>query len=74
MNPDRRAMEKVAEIEAAVHDLCQPLTVLQCRLELGLLQGSQEATYAAAVQGIQECRRMNAALETIRMLLGGFVA
>ena len=27
----------------ALHDLCQPLTVLQCKLELSLLDGGDEA-------------------------------
>ena len=27
------------EIESELHDLCQPLTTLQCRLELGLMCG-----------------------------------
>ena len=26
-------------MEVALHDLCQPLTVLQCKLELGLMSG-----------------------------------
>ena len=47
------------EIEAELHDLCQPLTALHCRLELGKFAGDPEAL-REAVDG--------ALVETVRMI------
>ncbi len=38
------------EMESRLHDLCQPLTTLQCRLELGQLCGD-EVSLMEAVEG-----------------------
>ena len=65
----RRAEEMISGIEVALHDLCQPLTVLQCKLELSLLNGSEAATHAAVVDGLHECRRLNAVVKTMRELV-----
>jgi hypothetical protein len=65
----RRAEEMISGIEVALHDLCQPLTVLQCKLELSLLNGSEGATHAAVVDGLHECRRLNAVVKTMRELV-----
>jgi signal transduction histidine kinase len=67
----QRAEEMMAGIEVALHDLCQPLTVLQCKLELGLLQGGEEAIHSAVVDGLRECRRLNAVVKTMRELVEG---
>lgn len=56
-------------IEGALHELCQPLTVLRCKLELGMLKGGPEAMHEAMVDGVQECRRLNTAVETMRELV-----
>ena len=56
-------------MEVALHDLCQPLTVLQCKLELGLMKGGEEATQAAVVEGLRECKRLNAAVAMMRNLM-----
>jgi hypothetical protein len=65
----QRTEEMITGMEVALHDLCQPLTVLQCKLELGLLKGGEEATHAAVVDGLHECKRMNAVVETMRELV-----
>jgi hypothetical protein len=59
----------IAGMEVALHDLCQPLTVLQCKLELGLMKGGEEATQAAIVEGLRECKRLNAAVAMMRNLM-----
>ncbi len=41
-----------------LHDLCQPLTALQCRLELGGMLGRSEALEEAVKGGLEETRRM----------------
>ncbi|WP_213803368.1 hypothetical protein [Granulicella sp. dw_53] len=56
-------------IEVALHELSQPLTVLQCRLELGLMDGSGKATHEAVEHALLECRRVNAAVSTMRELV-----
>ena len=57
-----------AGMEVALHDLCQPLTVLQCKLELGLLKGGEEAVHEAVRDGLRECKRLNAAVMTLRQI------
>ena len=48
----------IEKISQALHDLCQPLTTLQCRLEIAQMSGSPE-DYRDAVQlGMVECDRM----------------
>jgi hypothetical protein len=41
-----------------LHDLCQPLTALQCRLEMGRMLGHPEALEEAVKGGLEETRRM----------------
>ena len=41
-----------------LHDLCQPLTALQCRLEMGRMLGYPEALEEAVKGGLEETRRM----------------
>jgi hypothetical protein len=48
-------MEK---INHALHDLCQPLTTLQCRLEIAQMTGTPEDYRDAVVLGLAECDRM----------------
>lgn len=64
-----RVEEMFVGMEVALHDLCQPLTVLQCKLELGLLKGGEEAIEAAARDGLKECKRLNAVVMTMRELI-----
>jgi hypothetical protein len=45
-------------ISQALHDLCQPLTTLQCRLEIAQLNGSQEDYREAVKLGLVECERL----------------
>jgi signal transduction histidine kinase len=61
--------ETFTGIEVALHDFCQPLTVLQCKLEMGLLKGGEEATHAAVIDGLRECKRLNAVVTTMRDLM-----
>jgi hypothetical protein len=68
MRGDKRR-EVVSGIEVALHGLCQPLTVLHCKLELGLMSGDPEAMRQAIEDGIRECVRSNAAVATMRDLV-----
>ena len=52
-----------------LHGLCQPLTVLQCRLALGELNGEPEAMRTAIAEALGECGRMNQAVGAMREML-----
>ncbi len=49
--------------------MCQPLTVLQCRLELGMFHGEPDAMRDALTQGMRECQRLNEAVAKMRQLV-----
>jgi hypothetical protein len=59
----------VERIDVALHGLCQPLTVLQCRLAMGELLGEPDAMREAIREGLQECARMNQTVGTMRAML-----
>jgi hypothetical protein len=59
----------VERMDVALHSLCQPLTVLQCRLAMGELIGEPDAMREAIREGLQECERMNLTVGTIREML-----
>ena len=59
----------VERIDAALHGLCQPLTVLQCRLAMGELIGEPDAMREAIREGLQECARLNRTVGTMREVL-----
>jgi hypothetical protein len=54
---------------AELHDLCQPLTALQCRLELGRLQNHEGALVEAVDASLKETSRMFEAIARIRQRL-----
>jgi hypothetical protein len=62
-------MDLVKGIDVALHGLCQPLTVLQCRLAMGDLLGDPNAMRDAIREGLEECARMNQTVGTMRAML-----
>jgi hypothetical protein len=52
---DVDAMERISE---ALHSLCQPLTTLQCRLEMADLIGTMEGYKEAVTHALAECTRL----------------
>ena len=46
------------EIERELHDLCQPLTTLQCRLELGQMCGDETSLMEAVEGALQETTKL----------------
>lgn len=58
-------------LHSALHDLCQPLTTLQCRLELATLTRTPEAYREAVESGLAECHRLVKAVEIMRETLRG---
>jgi hypothetical protein len=67
-------IELVERIDVALHGLCQPLTVLQCRLAMGELIGEPDAMREAIREGLQECRRLNQTVGTMRAILQQVIA
>jgi hypothetical protein len=59
----------VERIDLALHGLCQPLTVLQCRLAMGELIGDADAMREAIRESLEECARMNKTVGTMRAML-----
>lgn len=64
----------VEQIDVALHGLCQPLTVLQCRLAMGELIGEPDAMRDAIREGLQECARMNRTVDVMREMLQRMMA
>ena len=58
-------------IDRLLHGLCQPLTVLQCRLAMGELNGEPEAMREAIGLALKECARLNEAVGAMREVLVG---
>ena len=56
-------------MDVALHGLCQPLTVLQCRLAMGELAGEPNAMREAIHEALQECARLNQTVGTMRAML-----
>ncbi len=54
---------------AELHDLCQPLTALQCRLEIGQMQGHPGGLKEAVDGSLEETRRMFEVIARIRQRL-----
>jgi len=61
--------EAMEQIGKALHDLCQPLTTLQCRLELAGLNGTAEGYREAVQLGLAECGRMVEAVGLLREIV-----
>lgn len=67
---EHAGQETLAEkMDEMLHRLCQPLTVLQCRLALGELNGEPEAMRTAIGEALRECTRMNHAVGAMREML-----
>jgi hypothetical protein len=61
--------ELVERLDVALHGLCQPLTVLQCRLAMGEMIGEPEAMLEAIREALKECVRLNQTVGTMRTML-----
>jgi hypothetical protein len=59
----------VEQMDGLLHALCQPLTVLQCRLALGELSGEVSTMRAAIGEALDECARVNEKVGAMREML-----
>lgn len=57
------------QVDRVLHDLCQPLTTLRCRLELAALIGTVEAYREAVQLGLVECVRLVEGVESMREIV-----
>jgi ribosomal protein L29 len=57
------------ELDQALHELCQPLTALQCRLELGRVIGDRSSLQEAIDGGLEEAKRVCVIVARIRTWL-----
>ncbi len=63
--PQEKVPITLYELRLALHDLCQPLSALQCRLYLGTLDDHPANMREAIVESVSECERM---VEMVRAL------
>jgi signal transduction histidine kinase len=54
------------QLSKALHDLCQPLTTLQCRLEMAGVMGTADGYREAVELGLAECSRLIEAVNAMR--------
>ncbi|WP_353068798.1 hypothetical protein RBB75_17335 [Tunturibacter empetritectus] len=67
--PQAGPADFVERLDVALHDLCQPLTVLQCRLAMGEMIGEPDAMLEAIREALKECVRLNQTVGTMRTML-----
>lgn len=58
-----------AVMDRELHDLAQPMASLQCRLEIGLILGGEEALVEAVNGALEDLRRLTAALGRMRQII-----
>ena len=57
------------QMSAALHGLCQPLTTLQCRLEMAEIVGTADAYREAVKSGLAECERLANGVGSMREIM-----
>jgi hypothetical protein len=65
----REQNKGMEEMGRVLHELCQPLTTLQCRLEMAGLVDTPEGYRAAVDHGLAECSRLVLAVGSMREIL-----
>jgi len=59
-------MDELKQLSSTLHDLCQPLTNLQCRLEMAVLMDTPEAYREVVEHGLMECARLTQSVRLMR--------
>jgi C4-dicarboxylate-specific signal transduction histidine kinase len=62
-------LEALQQLSKALHDLCQPMTTLQCRLEMAGVMGTADAYREAVELGLTECSRLIEAVDAMRGMI-----
>lgn len=66
MTSEAMELETLRQLNHALHDLCQPMTTLQCRLEMAGVVGTNQAYREAVDMGLAECSRLIDAVDAMR--------
>jgi len=66
MASEAMELDTLRQLNQALHDLCQPMTTLQCRLEMAGVVGTNEAYREAVDMGLAECSRLIDAVDAMR--------
>lgn len=67
--PETRSQLDLDQSHAELHDLCQPLTALQCCLEMTRIPGHAEPLERAIEDSLQQTRRLFEAITRMRRRL-----
>ena len=59
----------IREIAESLHGMCQPLTALQCRLEMGQMSGTAVGYEEAVVEALRESERLLLSVSTMREMV-----
>ena len=70
----RRNADGMERMGQQLHELCQPLTTLQCGLELAGLTDTPEAYRAAVFAALNECARVAERVRLMREMVLGTLA
>lgn len=62
-------VDGMEQMGRALHELCQPLTTLQCGLELAGLTNTPEGYRAAVGLGLNECERLSEKVRQMREIV-----
>ena len=66
---DARFSEVTVVLDQELHDLAQPIASFQCRLEIGLILGGEDALKEAATGGLEDLRCIISALSRMRRVV-----
>ena len=69
MSEEAAGKNLIERIDCVLHALCQPLTVLQCRLAVGELSSEAVDMREAIGAALRECVRVNEAVGSMREML-----
>jgi len=61
--------EMLGDLDRELHDLCQPLTALQCRLELAQMMGDAVSLKEAVDEAVDDIQRIFAGIAQMRKRL-----
>ena len=64
--PEAHEYERMERIAFALHEMCQPLMALQCRLEIGRMIGTPAGYEEAVREGLTEYERLFASVDLLR--------
>jgi C4-dicarboxylate-specific signal transduction histidine kinase len=62
-------VDAIEQMSTALHSLCQPLTTLQCRLEMAELVGTMDGYREAVTHALAECTRLVDGVGSMREIL-----